>query len=142
MFEAILIHFWKVYWLRKKISMVSNFFWTDVHFTDHNGTDPKNRKMHVALHVALMTENILWSFKFLWRHVGNLQTRTCFQKLVCKIRFKQNDLKLCKLVKIDMINHLWKFHENRIHRSEVICWSVNYYLLSGTAKNRENAVIY
>ena len=122
----------------KENKPVSHFFRTKVHFTDQNGTDPKNKKILIIQKLLslfywnyicmlpLKQKSFLRSFKFLWRHVRNLQTRTCFQKLVCKIRFKhQNDLKRCKLVTIDIINHLWKFHENQIDRSEVISWSVN-----------------
>ena len=138
MFEAILLDFWKVYWLRREKSMVSNFFWTDVHFTARMEQTQKQKNlnnsktiiailMKLYLHVALIAENFFTKIQIFMTSCCYLQTRTCFQELVCKIHFKhQNDVKLCKLITIDIINHLWKFHKNRIHRSEVISWSVNY----------------
>ena len=34
--------------------MVSNFFRTNVHFTDQNGTDPKNRKILIIQKLLLL----------------------------------------------------------------------------------------
>ena len=63
--------------------------------------------MKLYLHVALIAENIFTKIQIFMTSCCYLQTRTCFQELVCKIHFKhQNDVKLCKLITIDIINHL------------------------------------
>ena len=132
--------------LESPMSQIVHFFfvflWADVHFTNQNRTDPKNRKVLItqklytiswpsfSQSMSIWRKTFLKSFKYLWRHTNNLQTGTSVLILICKIWFNgQNCLNLCMIEELCISHDLRKFYWNRANRSKFICWSGNYQCL-------------